>query len=95
MADPYHAVQSEIQSTLQNAETLKASYLRIRATAREESEEVVWARNEVGCSLRIGVGKESECLQLQFKATLAALEADLEDLEESVISFGGGGGRDA
>lgn len=63
--DPYHAVQQEIQSSLQAASTLRASYLRIRSTAREESEELVWARNEL-------------------KATLAALEADLEDLEESV-----------
>ncbi|KAI0760116.1 t-SNARE [Fomes fomentarius] len=63
--DPYHAVQEEIQSTLQTAATLRASFLRIRSTAREDSEELVWARNEL-------------------KATLAALEADLEDLEESV-----------
>ncbi|EJF57372.1 t-SNARE [Dichomitus squalens] len=63
--DPYHAVQQEIQSSLQTAATLRASYLRIRSTAREDSEELVWARNEL-------------------KATLAALEADLEDLEESV-----------
>ncbi|RDX47229.1 hypothetical protein K466DRAFT_114420 [Polyporus arcularius HHB13444] len=63
--DPYHAVQQEIQSSLQTAATLRASFLRIRSTAREDSEELVWARNEL-------------------KATLAALEADLEDLEESV-----------
>ncbi|KAF8137206.1 t-SNARE [Boletus edulis] len=63
--DPYHVVQQEIQSSLQTASTLRASYLRIRSTAREGSEELVWARNEL-------------------KATLAALEADLEDLEESV-----------
>ncbi|KAF8549653.1 hypothetical protein OG21DRAFT_1599087 [Imleria badia] len=63
--DPYHVVQQEIQSSLQTASTLRASYLRIRSMAREESEELVWARNEL-------------------KATLAALEADLEDLEESV-----------
>ncbi|KAI0696827.1 t-SNARE [Cytidiella melzeri] len=64
--DPYHAVQAEVQSSLQAASTLRASYLRIRSTAREpDSEELVWARNEL-------------------KATLAALEADLEDLEESV-----------
>ncbi|KAI0729860.1 syntaxin 6, N-terminal-domain-containing protein [Fomitopsis betulina] len=63
--DPYHAVQQEIQTSLQTASTLRASYLRIRSTARDESEELVWARNEL-------------------KATLAALEADLEDLEESV-----------
>ncbi|KAH9941574.1 t-SNARE [Epithele typhae] len=63
--DPYHAVQQEIQGSLQTASTLRASFLRIRSTAREDSEELTWARNEL-------------------KATLAALEADLEDLEESV-----------
>ncbi|KAL6300402.1 t-SNARE [Sparassis latifolia] len=63
--DPYDAVQQEIQTSLQTASTLRASYLRIRSTAREDSEELGWARNEL-------------------KATLAALDADLEDLEESV-----------
>ncbi|KAL0063470.1 hypothetical protein AAF712_009674 [Marasmius tenuissimus] len=65
--DPYHAVQQEVQSSLQTATQLKASYVRIRnmQSGREESEELVWARNEL-------------------KATLAALEADFEDLEESV-----------
>ena len=48
--DPYHAVQQEIQSSLQTAATLRASYLRIRSTARDESEELVWARNEVRAS---------------------------------------------
>ena len=47
--DPYHAVQQEIQTSLQTAATLRASFLRIRSTAREESEELVWARNEVRC----------------------------------------------
>lgn len=45
--DPYHAVQQEIQSSLQAAATLRSSYLRIRSTAREDSEELAWARNEV------------------------------------------------
>ena len=45
--DPYHAVQREIQTSLQTASTLRASYLRIRSTAQDESEELVWARNEV------------------------------------------------
>ncbi|KAI0311099.1 t-SNARE [Amylostereum chailletii] len=63
--DPYHAVQSEIQGSLQTADQLRASFIRIRSTAREGSEELEWARNEL-------------------KATLAALEADLEDLDESV-----------
>jgi hypothetical protein len=45
--DPYHAVQSEIQSSLATAEQLRASFIRIRSTAREGSEELEWARNEV------------------------------------------------
>jgi len=49
MADPYHAVQHEIQTSLQTAAQLGASYVRIRNMAvREDSEELVWARNEVG-----------------------------------------------
>ncbi|TFK26619.1 hypothetical protein FA15DRAFT_667318 [Coprinopsis marcescibilis] len=63
--DPYHEVQHEIQNSLATAAQLRSSYQRIRNMAREESEELTWARNEL-------------------KATLAALEADLEDLEESV-----------
>lgn len=46
-ADPYHTVQQEVQASLQAASTLRASYLRIRSTAREDSEELGWARNEV------------------------------------------------
>ncbi|KAF8587206.1 hypothetical protein K439DRAFT_1338869 [Ramaria rubella] len=72
--DPYHAVKVEIESSLQSAGTLRASYLRIRSTASEGSEELDWARNEL-------------------KATLAALEADLEDLEESVRIVEETGGR--
>ncbi|KAJ3492273.1 hypothetical protein NLJ89_g11262 [Agrocybe chaxingu] len=63
--DPYHAVQQEIQSSLQTATQLQSSFLRIQSMARPGSEELMWARNEL-------------------KATLASLEADLEDLEESV-----------
>ncbi|KIY47398.1 hypothetical protein FISHEDRAFT_45470 [Fistulina hepatica ATCC 64428] len=64
--DPYHDVKNEIQVSLQTAGQLRASYMRIRHIAvRDDSEELVWARNEL-------------------KATLATLEADLEDLEESV-----------
>ncbi|PPQ71901.1 hypothetical protein CVT26_007196 [Gymnopilus dilepis] len=63
--DPYHAVQQEIQNSLQTAAQLQSSFLRIRNMAHSDSEELMWARNEL-------------------KATLAALEADLEDLEESV-----------
>ncbi|KAG6827653.1 hypothetical protein H0H92_010899 [Tricholoma furcatifolium] len=63
--DPYHAVEQEVQVTLQSAAQLRSSYLRIRSTAREDSEELQWAISEL-------------------KGTLAALEADLEDLDESV-----------
>ncbi|KAG0698601.1 t-SNARE [Suillus ampliporus] len=63
--DPYHVVQQEIQSSLQTASTLRSSFLRIRSLAREGSEELVLARNEL-------------------KATLATLETDLKDLEDSV-----------
>ncbi len=45
--DPYHEVQHEVQTSLQTASTLQSSYLRIKSTAREESEELIWARNEV------------------------------------------------
>ncbi|KAF8491118.1 t-SNARE [Gautieria morchelliformis] len=72
--DPYHAVKAEIETSLQAAGTLRASYLRIRSTASEGSEELDWARNEL-------------------KATLAALDADLEDLEESVRIVEETGGR--
>ncbi|KAG6830814.1 hypothetical protein H0H87_006987 [Tephrocybe sp. NHM501043] len=63
--DPYHAVEHEVQTTLQTALQLRSSYLRIRSTAREDSEELAWAATEL-------------------KGTLAALEADIEDLDESV-----------
>jgi len=63
--DPYHAVQQEIQSSLHHAAQLQSSFLRIRNMVRPDSEELMYARNEL-------------------KATLATLEADLEDLEESV-----------
>lgn len=49
--DPYHAVKAEIESSLQAASTLRASYLRIRSTAPEGSEELDWARNEVSLSI--------------------------------------------
>ena len=45
--DPYHAVQSEIQSSLATAEQLRASFLRIRSTAHEGNEELEWVSNEV------------------------------------------------
>ncbi|KAI0296381.1 t-SNARE [Russula brevipes] len=49
--DPYHEVQSEIQSSLQTAEQLRASFLRIRSTARDGNEELEWARNELKATL--------------------------------------------
>jgi hypothetical protein len=49
--DPYHEVQSEIQSSLQAAEQLRASFLRIRSTAREGNEELELVRNEVRLAL--------------------------------------------
>ncbi|KAK2464547.1 hypothetical protein APHAL10511_003405 [Amanita phalloides] len=64
-ADPYHTVQQEVQSSLQTGSQLLSSYVRIRSTAKDDSEELTWARNEL-------------------KATLAALEADLDALDESV-----------
>ena len=47
--DPYHAVQQEIETSLQTAATLRASFLRIRSmgSGREEGEELRWAGNEV------------------------------------------------
>jgi hypothetical protein len=45
--DPYHAVQQEVQNSLQAADTLRASFRRISSTARAESEELAWAREEV------------------------------------------------
>lgn len=80
--DPYHTVQREIQTSLQTASTLRASYLRIRSTARDESEELVWSRSEVRMDDSIP-GPRTHML-FQLRATLAAMEADLEDLEESV-----------
>jgi len=64
--DPYKLVQQEIQTAFQAAEHLRASYLRIRSTARSDSEELIHARKEL-------------------KGTLEALEADLEELEGSVV----------
>ncbi len=46
-ADPYHAVQQEIETSLQNAGQLLSSYRRIRSMARDDSEELTYAQNEV------------------------------------------------
>ena len=48
--DPYHAVQQEIETSLQSAAQLQSSYTRIRSMAKEGSEELMWARNEVRIS---------------------------------------------
>jgi syntaxin 6 len=49
--DPYHAVQQEIETSLNAAVTLRASFLRIQNMmgGREESEELRWAKSEVSC----------------------------------------------
>ena len=73
--DPYHAVRDEIQSTLANASTLLSSFRRIRAMVPSHAQG--------------GEGEESEetkYARSELKATLSALEADLEELEESVKS---------
>ncbi|KIK38863.1 hypothetical protein CY34DRAFT_808940, partial [Suillus luteus UH-Slu-Lm8-n1] len=49
--DPYHEVQREIQSSLKSAATLRSSFLRIRSLARDGSEELVLARNELKAML--------------------------------------------
>ena len=83
--DPYHEVAAEVQGALQTAETLLSSYARIRSTARSDSEELIYARNEVRSLFVVYRTLMTEYLYyLQLKATLSALEADLDDLEESV-----------
>ena len=55
--------------------------------ANTDSEELMWARNEVRYILPYSTTCQVIKIDLcksQFKATLATLEADLEDLEESV-----------
>jgi len=47
MEDPYHAVAQEVQASLQTTLSLLASYRRIKSTAKEGSEELSWAKNEV------------------------------------------------
>lgn len=51
--------------------------------ARDDSEELTYARNEVR-HFSIARPVSSTYVYGQLKATLTALEADLEDLEESV-----------
>lgn len=45
--DPYHAVQQELEASIQNAGQLLSSYQRIQNIARDDSEELSYARNEV------------------------------------------------
>ena len=45
--DPYQLVQAEIQTALDAASSLRSSYLRIRSTARADSEELIHAREEL------------------------------------------------
>ncbi|EGN92846.1 hypothetical protein SERLA73DRAFT_64953 [Serpula lacrymans var. lacrymans S7.3] len=69
--DPYHAVQQEIQSSLQTASTLRSSYLRIRSMAREGSEELAWARSELKATLST------------LEADLEALEESVKMVESA------------
>ncbi|KAL4079438.1 syntaxin 6, N-terminal-domain-containing protein [Scleroderma citrinum] len=69
--DPYHAVQQDVQATLQAASTLRSSYLRIRNMAKEGSEELVWARNELKATLAA------------LEADLEALEESVEVVEST------------
>ncbi|KIM22145.1 hypothetical protein M408DRAFT_333049 [Serendipita vermifera MAFF 305830] len=45
--DPYQLVKAEIQTALDAASSLRSSYLRIRSTARVDSEELIHAREEL------------------------------------------------
>ena len=69
-SDPYHEVQREMQSTLATAGTLLSSFRRIQSMAPSKG------RDEEG--------EELSYARSELKATLSALEADLDDLEESV-----------
>jgi hypothetical protein len=68
--DPYHQVQSEIQSSLLAAEQVRASFLRIRSTAREGNEELEWARNEVRVEL-VWMMYQNHAHRLLLLSTLA------------------------
>ena len=70
--DPYHEVQREMQGTLASASTLLSSFRRIQSMVPAKS----GGRNEES--------EELTYARSELKATLSALEADLEDLEESV-----------
>ncbi|KAI5121705.1 hypothetical protein M0805_002098 [Coniferiporia weirii] len=71
--DPYHVVQAEMQGTLASAGTLLSSFRRIHGMAASSS-------GRGGAD----EGEEVSYARSELKATLSALEADLEDLEESV-----------
>ncbi|KZT34394.1 hypothetical protein SISSUDRAFT_1026629 [Sistotremastrum suecicum HHB10207 ss-3] len=71
MQDPYHEVQSEIQSSLQNAINLRSSYQRIKSTAGADSEELAWARNELNATLTT------------LEADLEDLEGSVKMVEET------------
>ncbi|KZO95373.1 hypothetical protein CALVIDRAFT_168568 [Calocera viscosa TUFC12733] len=67
--DPYHAFRSELATSLSHAHSLHSSLLRIRALSTSASGSSKHELREVEDELR---------------GTLAALEADLEELEGSV-----------
>lgn len=51
--DPWHEVKNEVQNSLEAATNLRASFLRIQSTASANSEELNWARNEVGDAINL------------------------------------------
>ncbi|TFL02531.1 t-SNARE [Pterulicium gracile] len=70
--DPYYVVQQEVQSSLQSASQLQSSYKRIRQmTTNEESEELVWARNELKATLA------------SLEADLEVMEESIQTVEAS------------
>jgi len=69
--DPYHAVQADIQTSLQAASSLRSSFLRIRSTASKDSEELRWVRDELKGTLAT------------LEADLEDLEASVKIVEDT------------
>jgi len=77
--DPYHAFRTELASSLAHAHTLHSSLLRIRALAPAPS-----VSNPLSNPLATQKSQELREVEDELRGTLAALEADLEELEGSV-----------